>query len=104
MNNMKFAIIDNGIVVNIAVADAAIHSNWIPWEDGVNIGDSWDGSSFAPAPSPPALTPAEIDALRRTAYQQEADPLFFKSQRGEATTDEWLAKVQEIRSRYQDAA
>jgi hypothetical protein len=37
---------------------------------------------------------------RATAYREEADPLFFKSERGEATREEWLAKVQEIRNRY----
>jgi hypothetical protein len=37
---------------------------------------------------------------RATAYREESDPLFFKAQRGEATTEEWLAKVQEIRNRY----
>jgi hypothetical protein len=37
---------------------------------------------------------------RVTAYTTEADPLFFKAQRGEATIEEWQAKVAEIRSRY----
>ena len=39
-------------------------------------------------------------ANRASAYTAEADPLFFKSQRGEATIEEWQAKVAEIRSRY----
>jgi len=42
----------------------------------------------------------EICANRAAAYASEADPLFFKSQRGEATIEEWQAKVAEIRSRY----
>ena len=37
---------------------------------------------------------------RAAAYAAEADPLFFKAQRGEATTEEWSAKVEEIRARY----
>jgi hypothetical protein len=37
---------------------------------------------------------------RAGAFAAEADPLFFKAQRGEATLDEWSAKVAEIRSRY----
>jgi hypothetical protein len=41
----------------------------------------------------------EWDEMRRRAYQQEADPLFFKWQRGEATKEEWLVKVAEIKSR-----
>ena len=39
-------------------------------------------------------------ALRAAAFKNEADPLFFKAQRGEATNDQWLAKCDEIRSRY----
>lgn len=38
--------------------------------------------------------------LRQTAYQEESDPLFFKAQRGEATMDEWQAKVAEIKARF----
>jgi hypothetical protein len=37
---------------------------------------------------------------RSVAYREEADPLFFKAQRGEATMEEWLAKVEEIKQRY----
>ena len=37
---------------------------------------------------------------RASAYRSEADPLFFKAQRGEATTDEWTAKVAEIKARF----
>ena len=37
---------------------------------------------------------------RINAYRAEADPLFFKAQRGEATTDEWTAKVAEIKARF----
>lgn len=39
---------------------------------------------------------------RRYAYQTEADPLFFKWQRGESTKEDWLAKIEEIKIRYQD--
>ena len=38
--------------------------------------------------------------LRASAYTSEADPLFFKAQRGEATMQQWLDKVAEIKSRY----
>ena len=37
---------------------------------------------------------------RAEAYKLEADPLFFKAQRGEATQQEWLDKVAEIQQRY----
>ena len=41
-----------------------------------------------------------IGRQRAEAYSQEADPLFFKYQRGEVTKEEWEAKVEEIRTRY----
>lgn len=37
---------------------------------------------------------------RAAAYKLEADPLFFKAQRGEATQQEWLDKVAEIQQRF----
>ncbi len=43
---------------------------------------------------------AAMNAARAEAYRQESDPLFFKAQRGEATMEAWLAKVEEIRARY----
>jgi hypothetical protein len=46
------------------------------------------------------LTSATQKAYRASAYRAEADPLFFKAQRGEATMDEWLALVAEIKTRY----
>jgi hypothetical protein len=48
-----------------------------------------------------ALEPARIATEnRRNAYIVEADPLFFKAQRGEATMEEWQAKVAEIKARF----
>ena len=51
---------------------------------------------------PAKLTPTleQQQALRAAAYRAEADPLFFKAQRGEATAEEWLAKVAEIKARF----
>jgi len=48
-----------------------------------------------------ALEPARIATEnRRNAYIAEADALFFKAQRGEATMQEWQAKVTEIKNRF----
>ena len=46
------------------------------------------------------VTQEQQEALRRIAYVSEADPLFFMSQRGEVTVEEWQAKVAEIKGRY----
>jgi len=76
-----------------------------------------DGTgSFDANGNPVTLDQAKVDAAavivaheqalesarqaRAAAYGSEADPLFFKAQRGEATIEEWQAKVAEIRSRY----
>ena len=48
----------------------------------------------------PGLERKQAERQRASAYQLEADPLFFKAQRGEATTDEWTAKVAEIKARF----
>lgn len=42
----------------------------------------------------------QIRARRAKTYREEADPLFFKSQRGEAEISEWQDKVAEIRERF----
>jgi hypothetical protein len=52
-----------------------------------------------------ALVEAEAQRMearqaRAAAYAAEADPLFFKAQRGEVSMDDWTAKVEEIRARY----
>lgn len=77
-------------------------------------GDSYNGLTwYSDTPKP---TQAELDALwsstqatvanqqaiakRHTAYVAEADPLFFKAQRGEGTMAEWEVKVAEIKQRY----
>lgn len=43
---------------------------------------------------------AMAEKQRQEAYRNESDPLFFKWQRGEATEQEWLDKIQEIKERY----
>lgn len=43
---------------------------------------------------------ASLDAERAYAYRMESDALFFKAHRGEATMQEWLDKVAEIKARF----
>lgn len=43
-----------------------------------------------------------VDAARQAAYRAEADPVFFKAQRGEATMQQWREKIEEIKARYPD--
>lgn len=60
---------------------------------------AWLESNNTPEPADPIPGP-NYQELRRQAYQLEADPLFFKAQRGEVTMQNWLDKVSEIKSRY----
>lgn len=43
---------------------------------------------------------ATAQQQRAAAYAAEADPLFFKAQRGEASMDDWTAAVEAIRARF----
>ena len=47
-----------------------------------------------------AIAAEKADANRRAAYIAEADPLFFKAQRGEVEQQVWLDKVAEIKLRH----
>ena len=48
----------------------------------------------------PIKAAEQAERNRKAAYISESDPLFFKAQRGEATMEEWQAKVAEIKARY----
>jgi hypothetical protein len=41
-----------------------------------------------------------VEDARKVAYAAEADPLFFKVQRNEATLQEWQDKILEIKKRF----
>jgi hypothetical protein len=45
-------------------------------------------------------TREEQEANRRAAYSTEADPIAMQMLRDEATKEEWLAKLDEIKVRY----
>ena len=49
------------------------------------------------------IAKAQLEQIRKdrsNAYTDEADPLFFKYQRGEGSEQEWLDKIEEIRERF----
>lgn len=56
---MKYAIIENGVVVNVAVAEAPLAENWIASESAA-IGDLYEGGEFIRPPDPPPAVPAEV--------------------------------------------
>lgn len=69
---MKYAIVENGVVVNLARADAPIAANWIQFDDAVNLGDLWDGQQFSPAPQP-EKSPEQLQAEIVVATQRRLD-------------------------------
>jgi hypothetical protein len=82
---------------------------WIPFtaspndpeQHGREIFDALKDTAAPYVPPPPHVpTQEEQEFNRQAAYTQEADPLFFKWQAGEATKEEWEAKREEIRQRF----
>lgn len=57
----------------------------------------WNGSAWVQDAS---AIECDTRLQRANAYREESDPVFFKSQRGEAMPEEWLAKVAEIKARF----
>lgn len=81
-------------------AEFVFRSNELEWLD-TNQTPPTDAEIDAEVARLTALEPTRIATQnRRAAYIAEADPLFFKAQRGEATQEEWLAKIEEIKERF----
>lgn len=74
---MKYAIVENGVVVNLAKSSAPLADNWIEFTELVNVGDLWDGQAFTPAP-PPVKSPDQLQKEVIDAAQQRLDT-FAKS-------------------------
>lgn len=60
---MRFAIIDNGTVTNIVLADEAtgLARGWVALPGGFGIGDTYDGEAFTKAPPPAPPVPASVE-------------------------------------------
>jgi hypothetical protein len=98
---MRAANILDGVVINIieVVSVDAFHPDegYLVADDGnASIGSIYREGKFYPQ----LPTNAEQVENRRKAYEKESDPIFFLIQRGEATQEEWQAKIAEIKARY----
>ncbi len=62
---MRYAVVDQGKVVNVATSNSALGANWIA-SDSAQIGDLWDGSQFT-KPAPVVVIPEKV--TRRQAKQ-----------------------------------
>lgn len=63
---MNYAIIENGVVANIAASDSALAANWIQ-SDTARIGDTYSNGVFTTPPAAPAPVPEVV--TRRQAKQ-----------------------------------
>lgn len=61
-----YAIIENGVVANMALATKALESNWVQAAAGVAIGWRYEGGAFSPPPAPePQPDPVPRSCTRR---------------------------------------
>ena len=93
MGNIAVKLDVNGIVENVIVVGEDVPDGYQRVSVAVGV-----GQNLAEVENAAALETARSN--RQAAYEAEADPLFFMSQRGEATVEEWQGKVQEIKARY----
>jgi len=97
-------------MTDYAAVLAAVYPGSLWILDGTEYsGLSWQSDTPKPSQAeldaawPQVQTDLANDQARQsrlTAFEQEADPLFFGWQRGENTEQEWLDKVAEIRARF----
>ena len=93
---MKYAIIENGKVANIALADFPIESNWV-LDNGANIGDLYQDGQFLPAP-PDTEAEAQAARLKRNALLAETDWIVLKAAEVGAVADPgWIIYRQALR-------
>lgn len=93
MNNIAVKLDSKGIVENIIIVGDFTPEDYLLTKVPVGI-----GQNFKEVEKSFLLN--EIKLKRQSLYVTETDPLFFMAQRGEATIEEWQAKVQEIKDRY----
>jgi hypothetical protein len=93
MDNIAVKLDADGIVENVIVVGEDVPEGYQRVSVAIGV-----GQNLAEVENAAALEAAQ--AKRKAAYAAEADPLFFMSQRGEATTAEWESKVAEIKARY----
>ena len=95
---MKYALVIDNTIDTISFQPV---DGWVEVPDAVFAGFVWVGDGWAPPAevyTPP--TREEQQALRQAAYTAEADPIAMQMLRDEATKEEWLAKIEEIKARF----
>jgi hypothetical protein len=77
---MRYAIIENGVVTNVAESDAefAAAQGWVACPDEVGIGWAFDGVNTSPPPERP--TPEPLPAATKEQLMAELAALTAKIQ------------------------
>jgi hypothetical protein len=100
-----------GILVSLVA-----EGGWVTLPNGDKMSPAisgWKSGSYSLETAPvkehtttnvPSPTVEDQRTNRASAYRDESDPLFFKWQRGEATEQEWLDKIEEIKERFPNPA
>lgn len=87
---MKFAIIEDGVVVNIADSNRALATNWIliPIGSAVSIGDTYDGRLFYAPDGSVRLTPEQAYSANRIS-ELEAQLASYEAAFEEGVDEGW---------------
>lgn len=93
---MRYAIIENNLVVNVAIADSAIEPNWIQ-SDTANKGDLYQNGEFTPQPVPYDIAADQVRAERNQRLS-DSDYVTIRSvDQGIAVPPEWASYRQSLR-------
>lgn len=93
---MKYAIIENNTVTNVAVANAPLADNWIA-SDVAAINDTYENGEFIKPV--PVVEPMDYRRQRAAAYPPMGDQLDALWKGGDAAA-EMLAQVQAVKAQY----
>jgi len=103
MNNIDYTLVLahgwNGLWKSIKANDP----NQIVMVDGEEVPTKKELDDYWQVHKDEILIEQELKSItrqRRYAYQNEADPLYFKWQRGDIEKQVWLDKVSEIKERF----
>lgn len=76
----RYAIVENGIVINVAVASEPVNPSWVEVSGQESKGWTYDGSTFTPPPEPAPQAPDEVTKLQifdQVAAMEDNDPITY---------------------------
>ena len=92
-------VIPDGADGDALLSETCVEITDLDPKPGLGVGWTYVDGAFVPPPVPP-LTYEQVERLRHAAYITDADPLFFKWQRGSGSEQEWLDAVQAVKDAH----